>query len=75
MLKLILIILAVLTFFYIFSELSELEHDIKLRFSEHKWAETAITLLILFWPCFIFALIDNRDKISAYLWDYLSNIL
>ena len=68
MLKLILIILAVLTFFYIFSELAELEHELKLRFSEHKWAETAITLLILFWPCFIFALIDNRDNIIKYFY-------
>lgn len=75
MLKLILIILGVLTFFYIFSELAELEHELKLRFSEHKWVETALILLILFWPWFIFALIDNRDKISAYLGDYLSNIL
>jgi hypothetical protein len=68
MLKLILIILAVLTFFYIFSELAELEHELKLRFSEHKWAETALVLLILFWPWFIFALIDNRDKIIKFFY-------
>lgn len=75
MLKLILIILAVLTFFYIFSELSELEHQLKLRLSEHKKIETALVILIPVICLIIVLLIDNWDKISAYLWDYLSNIL
>lgn len=75
MLKLILIILAVLTFFYIFSELAELEHELKLRFSEHKKIETALVILIPVIWLIIALLIDNRDKISAYLGDYLSNIL
>lgn len=59
MLKLILIILAVLTFFYIFSELAELEHDLKLRLSEHEWVKVALFLLV---PV-ICGIIVSRDNI------------
>lgn len=64
MLKLAIIILAVLTLFYIFSELSELEHELKIRFSKHEWVKVALFLLVPV-VCFIIA---SRDNIIKYFY-------
>ena len=64
MLKVAIIILAVLTLFYIFSELSEAEHELKLRFSEHKWVETALVIII---PIILFIIVSRDNIIDKLL--------